>query len=146
MKVPNDKKFVVQWIQNGITDNLKRTTSMLILPIDWILRVVEKLESARALDGLMKGPEVVLPLICTSHILGLFEESDKHDIKIIRNLASTSAPVIPGSRIAVKLAKPTSTNLSATGVYTRHGAFTNVSSNITNKLFSKFIRFCYYKL
>jgi hypothetical protein len=140
LKVPNDKQFVVQWVQNGITDNLKRTTSMLILPTDWIIRVIEKLERAQALDDLMKGSDIVLPLICTSHILGLFEESDKHDIKVIRNIPTTSVPAIPGSRVAIKLAK-SSTNSSTTGVDTRHGAFTNVSSVITTELFSKDILF-----
>ncbi|EFX70244.1 hypothetical protein DAPPUDRAFT_328258 [Daphnia pulex] len=138
-KIPNDKQFVVQWVQNGIADNLKRTTSMLILPTDWIIRVVDRLERSRALTGLVKGSDVVLPLICTSHILGLFEESDKHDIRVIRNSPTTSAPSsIPGSRVAIKLAKSaTSTNSSATGLSTRHGAFTNVSSDITTEFFSK---------
>lgn len=110
---------------------------MLILPTDWIIRVVEKLERARALDGLMRGPDIVLPLICTSHILGLFEESDKHDIRVIRNLPTTSAPAIPGSRVAIKLVKSAPTNSSTTGVNTRHGAFTNVSTNIATDFFSK---------
>ncbi|XP_046642780.1 uncharacterized protein LOC124327815 [Daphnia pulicaria] len=139
--VPNDKQFVVQWVQNGIADNLKRTTSMLILPIDWIIQVVNRLERSRALAGLVKGSDVVLPLICTSHILGLFEESDKHDIRVIRNSPTTWAPSsIPGSRVAIKLAKSaTSINSSATGLSTRHGAFTNVSSNITTQFFSRLI-------
>lgn len=134
-KVPAEKPLVTHSVQNGIINSLKlkRTISTLHLPTYWIANFIEKLERTRGLNGFIQGHFIVLPLRCTSHILGLFEESDTSDIRVLRHLPSTSSPAVPGSRIAVKLAKP-SPNSSAAGANTRHGAFTNCSSSIARIL------------
>ncbi|KZS03688.1 putative Beat-va [Daphnia magna] len=99
----------------------------------WIASFIEKLERTRRLSDFIQGHFIVLPLRCTSHILGLFEESDTSDIRVLRHLSSTTSPAVPGNRVAVKLAKP-SPNSSAAGANTRHGAFTNGSSSIARIL------------
>ncbi|KAK4027416.1 hypothetical protein OUZ56_016462 [Daphnia magna] len=133
--IPTEKEFVTHSVQNGIIDSLrlKRTSSTLRLPMYWIASFIEKLERTRRLSDFIQGHFIVIPLRCTSHILGLFEESDTSDIRVLRHLSSTTSPAVPGNRVAVKLAKP-SPNSSAAGANTRHGAFTNGSSSIARIL------------
>ena len=85
----------------------------------------------------MNGSFIVLQLRCTSHFLGQFEQSDEINIRIQRNLPTTSSvPVVSGSRDMVKSAKSSLTSTAA-GANTNHGAFTNVSSSFFISVFSK---------
>lgn len=137
MKVQIKDSLITQWEHDGPSAGKKKATSTLHLQPDFINKFISQLEKFRNLNDLMNGSFIVLQLRCTSHFLGLFEQSDEIFIRIQRTqLPTTSIPVVSGSRDIVKSTKSSLTS-TAGGANTHHGAFTNVSSSFFISVFSK---------
>ena len=143
-KIPTDEKFITYWVHNGrITGGkFKQATSALRLPADWIRNVVTKLEETRSIESLIHGSSVVLPLRCTSHINGLFEQWDTVDIRVLRYPPVTTSAPIPASsnRDAIRSAKSSLSSTTTVDMSTRHGAFRNNSpSHFVGKLSTRLL-------
>lgn len=121
------------WVQSGINgENLKKTISILHLPVDWVKSFAVKLEKTRNLSN--NSLSDVLPLNCTSHLRGLFKQSDAIDIRILTKptTLTTSYPIIMlSNRDAIR----SKSSLTAPdGNNTHHGAFKNASPSFFTSL------------